>query len=105
MAGYVLHQCSHCNYAAKSSVALAHHIQDEHDYNDWYGIVCLTMSDEHITQEQADKEIQTQHVLQVALDNLNVVVDQLESLQDSRVEIVLEALDTAKTDLGKLTTP
>lgn len=56
------------------------------------------MSDQ--TKEELEK--QTQHVLQVALGNLGTVIDQLESLSDSRVEIVLEALDTGRTDLGKL---
>jgi len=58
------------------------------------------MSDTEQTPEE--KEAQVQHVMQVALDNLNVVIDQLESLQDAKPDIVLEALDTAKTDLGKM---
>ena len=60
------------------------------------------MSDEKtLNQVNDEKEVQTQHVMSVALANLTVVIDQLESLEDPRVEIVLEALDTAKTDLQK----
>jgi len=51
--------------------------------------------------EAKEKEVQTQHVIQTALSNLGVVVDQLKSLSDKRVDGVLEALDTAKTDLEK----
>lgn len=62
------------------------------------------MSDTLTPEEQAEKTKQTQHVLTVAASNLDVVIDQLQSLQDSSVEIVLEALDTAKADLAKLIT-
>ncbi len=62
------------------------------------------MSDTLTPEEQAEKSKQMQHVLTVASANLDVVVDQLQSLGDTSVEIVLEALDTAKTDLAKLIT-
>lgn len=52
-------------------------------------------------QTDAEREAQTQHVMSVALSNLTVVIDQLETLKDTRVESVLEALDTAKADLEK----
>jgi hypothetical protein len=62
------------------------------------------MSDTLTPEEQAEQAKQTQHVLQVASTNLDVVIDQLQSLGEPSVEIVLEALDTAHTDLAKLIT-
>lgn len=56
-------------------------------------------------QTPEEKEAQTLHVLQVANGNLSVVIDQLESLDDSRVKNVLKTLHTAKPDLDKLITP
>lgn len=60
------------------------------------------MSDEQTdNQIDAEKETQMQHVLTVALSNLTVVIDQLDSLKDSRVESVLADLTNAKADLQK----
>lgn len=52
-------------------------------------------------QNDTEKEAQTQHVMTVALSNLSVVIDQLETLKDDRVTATLEALNTAKVDLQK----
>lgn len=60
------------------------------------------MSDEqNDNQKKAELEAQTQHVMSVALSNLTVVIDQLDSLKDTRVESTLTSLNTAKTDLQK----
>jgi hypothetical protein len=63
------------------------------------------MSETENTEAQAaEAELakQTQHVQETALQNLGIVIDQLESLGDNQPIDVLEALDTAKTDLEKL---
>lgn len=52
-------------------------------------------------QVDAEKEAQSQHVMTVALSNLTVVIDQLDSLKDSRVESALTSLNAAKADLQK----
>lgn len=64
------------------------------------------MSDELTEQQQQEqqeaarqKEAQTQHVFQTAMANLVIVMDQLESTKDERVDSVLESLDAAKADL------
>lgn len=60
------------------------------------------MSDEqNDNQKKAELEAQTQHVMSVALSNLTVVIDQLDSLKDIRVESTLTSLNAAKTDLQK----
>lgn len=65
-------------------------------------MIVLTMSDAtNPNQNDAEKEKQTQHVMTVALSNLSVVIDQLETLKDDRVATTLEALNSAKVDLQK----
>lgn len=65
-------------------------------------MLLLTMSETtNINQTDPEKEAQTQHVMSTALRNLTVVIDQLQTLEDSRVESVLTDLTNAKADLEK----
>ncbi len=65
-------------------------------------MLLLTMSETtNANQTDAEKEAQTQHVMTVALSNLTVVIDQLQTLEDKRVEGVLTDLTNAKSDLEK----
>ncbi len=52
-------------------------------------------------QKDPEKEAQTQHVMTVALSNLTVVIDQLSTLNDTRVSDTLASLKTAQTSLQK----
>lgn len=46
-----------------------------------------------------EQKVQQQSVTTAALHNLDLVIDQLTSLDNARYDIVLDSLDSAKTEL------